>query len=70
MNNGTNPPLAHPVTAWAVVDKDGKFEIRELHRGEPREGWLRSCNDFEPHRAPHRIARVEIREIAPPKEQG
>ncbi len=66
-------PLAHPVTAWAVVDKDGEFTVDALFDSENAahaEIDAIVLHRVDADRAPHRIARVEIREIAPQKEQG
>jgi len=62
----TDPaPSVQPVRAWAVVDKDGlnacyisTFETKErAHRHA--ESWDRLRKDL----APHRVIRVEIREV-------
>jgi hypothetical protein len=47
------------VTAWAVVDKDGKLDIGDIdiHPDPARAKWL---DKYEPSNAPHRVIRVRI----------
>lgn len=59
---------AQPITAWAVVDKDGALASHLIYR-LTSEDYAKHYADFldrveaEKHRAPHRIARVRIEEI-------
>lgn len=50
-----------PVTAWAVVDKDGVFTRQDLiDAGGPPHHSLEWYNSTYPSRAPHRVIKVEI----------
>lgn len=61
----TDPtPSVQPVRVWAVVDKDGKFSRHDLIDGPSRpEHSLRFYDKQFPVYAPHRVIRVEIREV-------
>lgn len=61
----TDPaPSVQPVRAWAVVDKDGKFNdtlLRGYEKGAANLAGL--LNEVFEETAPHRVIRVEIREV-------
>jgi len=55
----TDPaPSVQPVRAWAVVDKDGAITLVRFSPTLP-EIWDKACDSG----APHRVIRVEIREV-------
>lgn len=60
---------AQPITAWAVVDKDGNTNIDFVFDEEKTaKAIAQRLNSYPIHRAnsPHRIARVRIEEITEP----
>ncbi len=61
----TPAPSVQPVRAWAVVDKNGKFQLfdcwRLKSRADADRKWM---NKDAPNNAPHRVIRVEIREVS------
>lgn len=63
----TDPaPSVQPVRAWAVVDKDSKFDpIMDITVAPEKwaVGLEERYNLVFPARAPHRVIRVEIREV-------
>ena len=61
----TDPaPSVQPVRAWAVVDKDGKFSTYTCCNSRNHAEMLAASSDRAlPSRAPHRVIRVEIREV-------
>jgi hypothetical protein len=63
----TERKTAKPVEAWAVVDKDGRFHFSgDLFENKDNALRVADLQDSLDHdRAPHRVARVRIEEIAP-----
>lgn len=67
MTTTSNPPV-QPVKAWAVVGNDGKIDVYNMREEEHRARLSAPLNDEAfPFEAPHRVIRVEIREIEEPK---
>lgn len=67
-NPMTTPPQPSPVTAWAVVDKEGQIAVPITplaHEFEKIncERRARRLNRTSPSDAPHRVVRVEIKVV-------
>jgi len=55
-------PSVQPVRAWAVVGRDDVIYITLIHTNYT-ERVRRKFDQIVPDRAPHRVIRVEIREV-------
>jgi hypothetical protein len=60
----TPTPSVQPVRAWAVVDKDGRFDATHIYNNLiSADKVQRSYEKYCKEDAPHRVIRVEIREV-------
>jgi len=61
----TPTPSVQPVRAWAVVDKDdlNALDIFTYKTKHQADFYAKEWNSLFPRLAPHRVIRVEIREV-------
>jgi hypothetical protein len=61
MTDTPTTPAVQPVRCWAIVDKNGNIFKEHLYEYEFE--WKEKFDRLRPHSAPHRVIRVEIKEV-------